>query len=135
MDSDRTNIGGDWFGVMVHSPSRGLIHVSIEIENGSFKGEWDFPKLMRGVAKKGTFTGTRFANWLNLRITSKPLRNVHLQLTLVKANGESMITGVIPLEGSAIPFATVTLFCRPQGESDMDGLCPDREFRFAGTPK
>ena len=130
MASARVDIQGDWYGMMVHHPSRGIIHVSFEGETGSFHGKWEFPNLTGGAAKRGAFTAARFGNWLFVRIRTKPLANVQCRLTVLTStdrNG-SMITGVIPLEGAAIPFATVTLFRYVLSDIDMSGVCPIIEF-------
>ncbi|MDR3698983.1 MAG: hypothetical protein P4L56_05065 [Candidatus Sulfopaludibacter sp.] len=129
MASDRVDLEGNWYGMMVHCPSRGAIHVSFDGNSGSFQGKWEFPALTGGGARRGAFTATRFANWLFVRIRSKPLANVQCRLTIFNAEDpqNSMITGVIPLEGSAIPFATITLFRNETRE--MDGICPVIEFR------
>jgi hypothetical protein len=122
------DVEGNWYGVMVHSPSRGVVHVSFVRRNGSFIGEWDFPGLSGGAGRRGAFTATRFANFLNIRIRTKPLANVQCQLTIIKDKGKSMITGVIPLEGEAIPFLTITLFRGKPAETDMDGICPILQY-------
>jgi len=118
------DIEGDWYGVMVHSPSRGVMHVSFVAENGHFRGEWDFPSITHGTARRGTFRATRFVNWLFVRITSKPLANVQFQLTLLKHKKKSMLFGVIPLEPEGVPFASVTLFRERPGAVEMQGVCP-----------
>jgi hypothetical protein len=128
MASDPEDVQGNWYGMMVHYPSRGVIHVSFVGENGSFKGKWDFPGLSRGAAKQGAFSATRFANWLNVRIRTKPFVNVQCQLTILKDKGKSMMAGVIPLEDAEIPFATVTLFRHEPPECEMSGICPVIEF-------
>ncbi|SPE40041.1 hypothetical protein SBA3_360015 [Candidatus Sulfopaludibacter sp. SbA3] len=122
------DVEGDWYGVMVHAPSRGVIHVSFAGDSGSFTGKWDFPGLSGGTAKRGTFNVTRCSNWLHIRIRSKPLTNVQFQLTLIQAKGKSMLTGIIPLETAEIPFATVTLFRGELSDGEMDGICPVFEF-------
>ena len=128
MASDDEDVRGNWYGMMVHHPSRGVIQVSFVGKKGSFRGKWDLVGLSPGHAKKGEFRAIRFANWLNVRITTRPLLNVQCQLTILKDRGESMITGVIPLEMAAIPFAAITLFRHKPPEDEMDGICPVFEF-------
>jgi hypothetical protein len=112
--------------MMAHYPNHGVIHVSFAGESGSFHGTWDFPSLSRGAAKHGTFTATRFWHWLHIRIQTEPLANVEFRLTIFAAEDpdNSMITGVIPLEGEPVPFASVTLFRHET--KVMDGVCPFR---------
>jgi hypothetical protein len=131
MASDRVDIEGKWYGMMAHCPNHGIIHVSFAGEKGSLHGTWDFPGLSRGAAKRGTFTVTRFWNWLHIRIEAEPLASVEFRLTIFAAEDShnSMITGVIPLESEPVPFATVTLFRHET--KVMDGVCPFRDF----TPK
>ena|SRR5581483_6221820 len=129
MASDAMDVAGNWHGMMIHHPSRGRIHVSFAGETGTFKGKWDFPKVSKGSAKKGEFVAVRFANWLNIRITTKPLSDVQFQLAIVKEKGESMITGIIPLEDAKFPFATVTLFRHELPDIEIDPICPVDEFR------
>jgi hypothetical protein len=105
------------------------MEVSFTGKDGVFQGNWDLTGVSRGLGKQGTFTTTRFANWLNVRITTKPLRNVEFQLTILKDKRGSMITGVIPLTGASFPFATITLFRKPISKLEMDGICPVDGFR------
>jgi hypothetical protein len=131
MPSDPRDIKGNWYGLMVHTPSRSVIHVEVFPENGSFKGKWDLPSLTRGALKKGAFTAARFGDWLTVRVKTKPLASVVFQLTIVVDKGQSMITGVIPIEKAEIPFATITLFRKPPATRELtDGICPDDEFPF-----
>jgi hypothetical protein len=127
MDSDRVDVEGDWYGVLVHSPSRAVIHVRFGGESGTFQGKWDCPDLTRGAGKTGTFSATRFLRWLHVRMKTPPLAGIQCRLTVLTHKGQSMITGVIPLEEVEIPFATVTLF-RGQEMLQMDGICPPFEF-------
>jgi hypothetical protein len=130
MASERVDIKGNWYGMMMHYPSRGVIHVTFSGDTGSFEGKWDFPGIARGAAKQGTFTATRSWHWLNLRIQTEPFTNVECRLTIFPAEDaeNSMIAGVIPLEAAAVPFATLTLFRYPPKETEMVGICPFREF-------
>jgi hypothetical protein len=121
---------GNWYGELVHNPSRGLINVSFKRDDEVLEGEWNLPRITRGPGRTGAFKGVRFAHWLDLQITTKPLRNVRFQVTLLQhKSGESMITGVIPLEGEAIPFMTVTLFRHKPAEEEFQGICPILDFR------
>jgi len=129
MASASRDIEGNWYGMMVHYPSRGVIHVSLADENGSYAGNWDLTGLGRGPGKHGAFLATRMAGFLNVRITTRPLANAQCQLSILKEKGESMITGVIPLAGAAIPFATVTLFRHKAPMVEMSGICPTIEFK------
>jgi hypothetical protein len=129
------DIGGNWYGMMVHRPSRGLVHVSFVEEHGSLTGKWDFTTATGGPAKTGAFEATRFLNWLHIRITTSPLANVQFHLTILEHKGESMIFGVIPLEQDALPFATVTLFRRKLPMNEIKGICPAVEFSSKGIKR
>lgn len=129
MEKRGRGVEGDWFGAMVHHPSRGPIHVRFTREKESYKGTWDFPTVSRGVGKRGQFRATRFANYLNVHIKTRPLTNVQCQLVILESNNEMMITGIIPLEGADIPFTTVTLFRHRHADLEMPGICPIIEFR------
>ena len=119
-----TEIQGNWYGVMVHYPSRGIIHASFQAEGESFAGEWDFPTLSGGAGRHGRFVATRFANWLNIRIKTAPLKDVQFQIAILHEKGQTMLTGVVPLQTEKIPFLTVTLFRYPPPEFEITGVCP-----------
>jgi hypothetical protein len=120
------DIEGDWFGCFVHQPDRGIINVTFLVQERAIQGTWDFPTITRGPGKKGTFTATLFANWIHVRVKSKPLEKAECRLTVLQADDKSMIVGVVPLQKFAVPFATVTLFRGRQSEREMDGICPLR---------
>ena len=120
------DIEGDWFGCFVHQPYRGIINVTLRVQERAIQGTWDFPSITQGPGKKGMFTATVFANWIHVRIKTKPLVNAECRLTVLQADDKSMIVGVIPLQNFAIPFATVTLFRGRPSEHEMDGICPIR---------
>lgn len=117
-------IAGDWFGIFVTQPDRGIIHVAFREEDGAIYGTWTFPRLKRGAGMNGEFTATRFGQWIQVRIKSKLLGKVECQLTIVEVNEVTMIVGVIPLEKFANPFGTVTLFRGEPSEQEMMGICP-----------
>lgn len=125
----RDDIAGNWYGLMVSTPHWGPIEVSFEAQDGSYTGQWNFPGVGANPAKQGQFKAVRFAHWLNVRITTKPLRGAEFRLTLLGTKGESMFFGAIPLRGADFPFATVTLFRNRPQERAMEGICPIRSER------
>jgi hypothetical protein len=112
-----------WYGLLVHHPSHGELEVTFAETNGTVTGTWNFPKITRGAARKGTFVASSFANFLNVRITSKPLKGVQCQLAILGSGSGAMMTGLLPLDGEKVPFATVTLFRNRLGDV-MAGICP-----------
>jgi hypothetical protein len=127
MSHTGSDITGDWFGIFVTQPHRGIIHVTFQGNDGAIHGTWDFPRLERGAGIIGKFTATRFGQWIRVRIKSpRLLANVECQLTIVEVRGETTITGVIPLETFAVPFGTVTLFRGEPAKIEMMGVCPLR---------
>lgn len=125
----RDDAAGNWYGMMVSTPHWGPIEVSFEEQGESYTGQWNFPGVEGGTAKQGRFKATRFAHWLHVRITTKPLQGVEFRLTLLGRGGRSILFGAIPLRGADFPFATVTLFRGRLPERAMDGICPIRSER------
>jgi len=124
MAQKRSGISGEWFGVMVNQPKVAFVNVSfIEESDGTFRGSWSFPESKNGTGAKGAFRAHQFANLLSVVFRTKPLAHVQCQMTILEENGKSMITGVIPFPGSAVPFVTITLF-RNRLEIAQDGICP-----------
>lgn len=124
MGSNR-DITGKWYGMVVHYPNLDEIQVSIAGENGTLRGSWEFPQNPEG---NGVFSAKRFADFLNVRIRSKPLESVQCQIAILEDHGGSMLTGIIPLEGREVPFATVTLF-REQPKQTEIGICPQETVK------
>jgi hypothetical protein len=123
MAQKRGGISGEWFGVMVNQPNVAFVTVTfIEEDDRTFRGSWLFPDS-HGNGAKGAFRARKFASHLSVVIRTKPLAHIQCQMSILEENGESMITGVIPRPGAAVPFLTVTLF-RRRLEMASNGICP-----------
>jgi len=118
------DLKGKWYGVFVHQPKHGIITVEFQKKRGAIHGTWNFPRITIGAAKKGKFTATLFANWIQAYLETGPLDKIRCQLTVVQEDSQLMIVGIIPIPVKRNPFATVTLFRGEPSESAMDGICP-----------